>query len=360
MTAGLHARLDVRHPGFNLDVEFELPGNGVSALFGPSGSGKTTCLRALAGLERARTGHVRVNGETWQDEARGVFLPTHRRGVAYVFQEASLLPHLSVRGNLEYGRARSADRTDRGAFDKIAALFGIEPLFDRRPAGLSGGERQRVAMARALLMSPRLLLLDEPLAAVDQARKGEVLPYLERMRDELQVPAIYVSHSADEVARLADHIVLLDHGRVVASGPLRATLSRLDLPLEFLRDASVVVDATVVGDDAADRLTRLEFAGGSLHVPSRGHPIGQRVRCRIDARDVSLTLERQADTSILNLLPATVVEAADAGHPATLLVRLDASGSPLLASITRRSWRALALEPGKSVWAQVKAVALIE
>jgi molybdate transport system ATP-binding protein len=360
MTAGLHARLDVRHPGFNLEVEFELPGNGVSALFGPSGSGKTTCLRALAGLERSRTGRVSVNGETWQDEDRGVFLPTHRRGVAYVFQEASLLPHLSVRGNLEYGQRRSAERSDRAGFDKIAALFGIEPLLDRQPAKLSGGERQRVAMARALLMRPRLLLLDEPLAAVDQARKGEVLPYLERMRDELQVPAIYVSHNADEVARLADYIVLLDHGRVVASGPLLATLSRLDLPLAFLRDASVVLDATVVADDAGDHLARLEFAGGALYVPSREHPIGQRVRCRIDARDVSLTLERQEDTSILNLLPATVVEVADAGHPATLLVRLDARGSPLLANITQRSWRALALEPGKSVWAQIKAVALIE
>lgn len=358
MTDGLHARLHVVYPDFHLDVDLQLPGDGVSALFGPSGSGKTTCLRAIAGLQRARHAQVWFNGEVWQDEA-GVFVPTHRRALAYVFQEASLFAHLSVRGNLEYGLKRSGGTADPATFGSTTALLGIEGLLGRMPDRLSGGERQRVAIARALLSRPKLLLMDEPLAAIDVARREEILPYLERLREELRIPIVYVSHSLDEVCRLADQLVMLDRGSVVASGPLVDTLARIDLPGAALDRASVVIEATVAATEQADHLTRLDFPGGTLWVPARGHTVGSGVRCRIDARDVSLTLDRQTGTSILNLVPATVVAVAQAQHPAQLLVRLDAGGSPLLAQLTRRSWDALVLEPGRSVWAQIKAVALI-
>ncbi len=358
MSTGLHARLEVEHPGFRLDVDLQLPGHGVSALFGASGCGKTTCLRAIAGLEPQARGRVSLNGEHWQESARGLFLPPHRRALGYVFQEASLFTHLSVRGNLEYGLRRSGARSAE-ALMRIAALLGIEALLDRRPATLSGGERQRVAIARALLARPRLLLFDEPLAALDLARKSEILPYLERLHDELKIPSLYVSHSPDEIARLADHLVLLDRGRVVASGPLQQTLARLDLPAHLLGDAGVVIDATVSAHDARDHLVCLEFAGGTLCAPERAASVGHSLRCRIDARDVSLTLERQRGTSILNLVAAVIVDATETTHPAQLLVRLDANGTPLLARITRRSWQALALAPGKAVWAQIKAVALV-
>lgn len=361
MTAapGVQARLAIAYPGFALDVALDLPGLGISALFGPSGSGKTTCLRAIAGLERAPSGYVAVNGEVWQDDARDIFVPTHRRALGYVFQEASLFPHLSVRRNLEYGLKRSGGISTEAGFRRTADLLGITPLLERMPARLSGGERQRVAIARALLSQPRLLLFDEPLASLDQGRKAEILGYLERLHEELKIPSIYVSHSADEVARLADHLVLLDRGRVAASGPLQDTLARLDLPAAFNAEAGVVIQATVVGHDEADHLTRLDFSGGSLLVPHRAEPQGRSLRCRIDARDVSLTLERQVGTSILNVVPVTVGDVADTDHPAQVLVRLDASGTPLLARITRRSWHTLALKPGQSVWAQVKAIALI-
>ncbi|MBW8900864.1 MAG: molybdenum ABC transporter ATP-binding protein, partial [Massilia sp.] len=273
MTAGLRARLRLDRGAFRLDVDLDLPQRGISALFGHSGSGKTTILRAIAGLERAPGGHVALGGEVWQDDARGLFVPVHRRALGYVFQEASLFPHLSVRANLEFGRKRVPAHERRFTLEPVTELLGIERLLERRPDGLSGGERQRVAIARALLASPRLLLMDEPLAALDLRRKLEILPYLERMHAELAIPIVYVSHAPDEVARLADHLVLLDDGKAVASGPLTETLARVDLPPSFADDAGVVLDTRLAGHEE-DALSRLEFDGGALFVGRRREAIG--------------------------------------------------------------------------------------
>ena len=321
----IEARFQVAYPGFALDVDLRLPGRGVTALFGPSGCGKTTLLRCLAGLTRAAGGRLAVAGESWQDD--GIFLPTHRRPLGVVFQEASLFPHLSVRRNLDYGRRRVPAAERRVDFDHAVDLLGIGHLLDRLPDRLSGGERQRVAIARALLTSPRLLLMDEPLAALDLARKNEILPYLERLHDELEVPLIYVSHAPDEVSRLADHIVVMEAGRAVAAGPLAETLARLDLPVHLGEDAGVVLDAVVIARDEAWHLAQVEFPGGTLWVRDGGHDIGRRLRVRILARDVSVATEKAAASSILNSLAATVVEVAEEKHPAIALVALQCGPS---------------------------------
>lgn len=353
----IKARFRVPYPGFTLDTDIELPGRGVTALFGPSGSGKTTLLRCIAGLEQAADGRLEVAGDVWQDGDR--CLPTHRRPLGYVFQEASLFPHLSVQRNLEYGQKRIPAAERRVAWDRAIELLGIGHLLARLPERLSGGERQRVAIARALLTSPRLLLMDEPLAALDLTRKNEILPYLEHLHDELDIPVLYVSHAPDEVARLADHLVVMDQGRVVAAGPLTAILSRLDLPIRLGEDTGVVLDAVVVEHDETWHLARVEFAGGSLWVRDDGHACGQHLRIRILARDVSIAHEKVAGTSILNCLPAIVAELADDTHPALALARLEVGTSSLVARLTRRSAASLALVPGLPVWVQIKAVALI-
>lgn len=358
MTASLLARFRIDRGDFSVDVDLELPGRGISALFGRSGSGKTTCLRAIAGLERAPGGYVALGDEVWQDDARSLFVPVHQRALGYVFQEASLFPHLSVRGNLEFGLQRVPQKERRFELGPVTQLLGIGALLDRRPDRLSGGERQRVAIARALLASPRLLLMDEPLAALDVRLKQEILPYLERMHDELSIPIVYVSHAPDEVARLADHLVLLDAGRVVASGPLTDTLARADLPPAFADDAGVVWDTVLAGQEP-DALSRLAFAGGELYVGQRDAPIGTRLRCRIHARDVSLALARPPATSIVNLLPAVVTAAVDMETPGHVLVQLRVGPSALLARITARSRRELGIAPGRQVWVQIKGVALL-
>jgi molybdate transport system ATP-binding protein len=362
MSGSLRARLRIdRGDGenkFAVDVDLDLPGRGITALFGHSGSGKTTCLRAIAGLERAPGGYVALGDDVWQDDAHGVFVPTHRRSLGVVFQEASLFPHLSVRANLEFGYKRVLAAQRRFHIDEVARMLGIDALMARRPDRLSGGERQRVAIARALLASPRLLLLDEPLAALDHKRKQEILPYLERLHDALSMPIVYVSHSPDEVARLADHLVLLDGGRVVASGPLGETLARADLPPVFADDAGVVLD-TVLDGHEPDALSRLAFMGGVLYVGQRKEAIGTRLRCRIHARDVSLALEKPPSSSIVNLLPATVSATADTDTPGHVLVQLRMGPSPLLARITARSRRELNIVPGRQVWVQIKGVALL-
>jgi molybdate transport system ATP-binding protein len=354
---GIRARFKLDYPGFALDVDLDLPGRGVTALFGHSGSGKTTLLRLIAGLARAPDGYLAMQGETWQDGA--IFLPTHKRPLGYVFQEASLFPHLSARDNLEYGRKRAAECLDRAALDHVIDLLGIGGLLERRPHQLSGGERQRVAIARALAVKPRLLLMDEPLAALDLARKQEILPYLEKLHDELDIPVLYVSHAPDEVARLADHIVVMEGGRAVASGPLTETLARVDLPIKLGEDAGVVLEGHVAESDAEWHLVRIDFAGGSVWTREGGHGLDERVRVRILARDVSLARAPVTGTSILNTLPAVVVESVEDAHPALALVKLRVGESPLLARLTRRSAHALELAPGQRVYAQIKAVALI-
>lgn len=357
--SGIYARFNLNYPGFNLEVDLKLPGQGVTALFGHSGSGKTTCLRCIAGLERADQGYLQVNGELWQDSAADIFIPPHKRTLGYVFQEASLFPHLSVRRNLEYGLRRIAKDAHKVSWEHIIDLLGIGHLLERMPGHLSGGERQRVGIARALLTSPRLLLMDEPLAALDLKRKSEILPYLERLNDELDIPVLYISHSPDEVARLADYVVLLDQGRVVAQGGLKETMARLDLPTAFAEDAGVVIEAKVAEHDDKYHLTRLNFSGGHVLVARRAEAIGHPLRFRVYARDVSLATVKAEGSSIINAVAATVQEVVAADTPAHVLVRLDASGTALLARITRRSCDQLAIAPGKRLWAQIKTVALL-
>ena len=353
--SGIEACFRIDWPGFTLDVDLVLPKRGVTALFGHSGSGKTTLLRCIAGLERAPQGRLAVDGEIWQDDAR--WLPTHRRPLGYVFQEASLFPHLSVLDNLRYGMKRTA--AQHVSLDQAIELLGIAALLDRKPDLLSGGEKSRVGIARALAVSPRILLMDEPLAALDLKRKQEILPYLEKLHDELDIPVLYVSHSPDEVARLADHLVALDNGRCVANGPLVDTLARIDLPIRLGEDAGVVIDAVVSERDPQWHLACVSFPGGRLWFRAGGHPIGHRARVRILARDVSIARERNEGTSIQNTLPASVVAIADDTHPALALVHLDVGGATVIARVTHRSAAALELRPGLAVWAQIKAVALI-
>ena len=355
----IRARIELHKADFTLQAELALPARGVTAIYGPSGSGKTLLLRTLAGLERPASGHIAFGGELWQDDAQGLFVPTHRRGVGYVFQEPSLLTQHSVRRNLEFGLLRTPAPERTVGWDQAVELLRLGPLLERAPAALSGGERQRVAIARALLASPRLLLLDEPLAALDLARREEILPYLARLQRELALPLLYVSHQIEEVAALAQHLVLLERGRVLAAGALVPTLARLDLPTAQEDHAGVVIEARGGGYDPQFQLARLSFAGGSFELARAPIADGAAVRIRVQARDVSLALSAHTDSSILNRLEATVVQLQPAANPANVLVRLDVGGTALLARITRRSQQQLGIAVGSRVWAQVKSVALI-
>lgn len=355
----IRARFLLQHPGFRLDVDLDLPSRGVSALFGHSGSGKTSCLRCFAGLDRPHEGYLQVAGERWQDSASGDFLPAHRRAIGYVFQDANLFPHLSVRGNLEFGQRRIAARERKVALDQALELLGIGHLLERLPSALSGGERQRVGIARALVTSPRLLLMDEPLASLDLKRKQEVLPYLERLHEELDIPVIYVSHAPDEVARLADHLVLLEDGQVRASGPLKELLLRTDLPFASDDDAEAVIDGQASAYDARYGLVELCLPGSEarLRLPHAALQAQQRVRVKIKARDVSLSLQRAEGSSLLNLLPVTV----DSWQvlDAQVLLTLRLGEQRLLARITRYSFDQLGIHAGQAIWAQIKSVSLL-
>lgn len=342
---------------FSLDVDITVPSRGVTALFGHSGSGKTTLLRCIAGLQKAE-GELHVQGEIWQS-ARS-FLPVHKRPLAYVFQEASLFAHLTVRRNLEYGYKRVAEAERRVKFDEAVEWLGIGHLLERRPDKLSGGERQRVAIARALLTSPRLLLMDEPLSALDHKSRHEIMPYLEQLHDTLSIPVLYVTHSPDEVARLADHLVVMEGGRALANGPLTETLARLDLPIRQDEDAGVVVETIVEEVDQDWHLVKAQFPGGSLWARDPGSKVGDKLRIRVLARDVSLALEHYEESSILNSLPGVVTELAVGDHPAVRLVRVLVGDTPLLVRLSARSVDGLGLEPGKEVWVQVKSVAVID
>ena len=361
MSALIQARLQVAFDDFRLDVDLQLPGRGVSALFGHSGSGKTTCLRCLAGLERADQAYIEVNGEVWQDSARQYFMPPHQRPIGYVFQEASLFPHLSVKNNLIFGWRRIAQHQRQVGLEHACELLGISHLLARKPDTLSGGERQRVGIARALLTSPKVLLMDEPLAALDGPRKREILPYLERLHDQLQIPLIYVSHAQDEVARLADHLVLLEQGKVQASGPISQTLARLDLPLALQEDAGVVIEGEVDAHDAAYQLLDLKLPGSDLRLRLTHEALAQgaRLRVKVQARDVSLSLADDSRSSILNRLPVRVCALRAGDNPAQMLVSLDADGTALLARVTRYSSDQLGLHEGQQLWAQIKSVALL-
>ena len=347
---------------FTLDLDLTLPARGVSAIVGPSGSGKTTLLRCVAGLEKADQALIEINGNCWQDSQHGLWLPPHKRALGYVFQEASLFDHLSVQGNLDYGRRRSAEPASDKQAAQIIKLLGIGHLLQRSTTGLSGGERQRVGIARALLTNPRLLLLDEPLTALDPQRKADILPYLERLHAELDIPLLYVSHSPDEVARLADHLVLLENGALRASGPLQTMLPRLDLPMAPSDDARSVLHGQVSACDDHYQLLELTLAGSvlKLRVPHAALPLGQQVRVAVQARDVSLALEKPQHSSVLNQLPARIEAIEPGNHPAQTLVRLALGDNALLARVTRYSADQLQLQPGLEVWVQIKAVALFD
>ena len=357
---GIQAHLQLQRPGFALDVQLDLPGQGVTALFGPSGCGKTTILRSIAGLEPGARGSVIVNGAIWQQEQDARSVPPHQRELGYVFQESSLFPHLSVRGNLDYGSKRVRQRQAAGQadLDHLIDLLGIAALLDRKPHSLSGGERQRVGIARALAVNPRLLLMDEPLAALDLRRKQEILPYLERLQRELKIPVLYVTHSPDEVTRLASHLVVLEAGRVVASGSLVETLSRIDLPLRLGEDLGAVIEASVAEIDQRWSLARLAFAGGSLWTRDQGFALGAAVRVRVLARDVSIALERPAPSTIQNVLPARIMALANDDADGQTLVRLQLGETAIIARVTQRSAAELGLSAGQDVWVQVKSVAL--
>ena len=359
----IEVRLQLQRCGFALDIDMQLPGRGITALFGPSGCGKTTCLRAMAGLEHAPLGWVRVHGEVWQNDGvqntPRVWRPAHQRALGYVFQDSQLFEHLNVRNNIGYGLQRTPAAQRRVAVEQLVELLGIGALMERRPATLSGGERQRVAIARALATSPRLLLMDEPLAALDAQRKAEVLPYLERLHSALDIPVIYVSHAQDEVARLAEHMVLMEAGRVRASGPTAEIMARLDLPLAQGDAAATVVTGTVAHHAPQDHITSVAFAGGELLLVSpQARTPGQTVKLRVQARDVSLALTPPQGSSILNIVPATVAEMRE-DSPGQWMVALLAGDTRLLARVTQRSAHALQLRPGLPVFAQIKGIAIV-
>ncbi len=356
-------KLQVLRQGFELNIDLALPADGITVLFGASGSGKTTLLRCVAGLERAQQGLVQIGSDVWQDHTTGRFLPTWQRPLGYVFQEASLFEHLTVTANLHFGLKRAAAPGAAQALNAAIDLLGITPLLQRMPAQLSGGERQRVAMARALATQPRLLLLDEPLASLDQARKQEILPWLERLRDELRTPMLYVTHSAEELSRLANHLVVLDQGRVKAAGAAVDLLSSIDKPVLAGDEVGSLLTGKVGARDTHWHLCRVDFDGGSLWLRDSGLPLGQAVRLRVLARDVSVATAEPQHTSIQNHLRCTIESSAPDVHPSQVLVRarvgVDLGAPTLLARITGRAFDALALAPGMHAWLQIKSVALL-
>jgi molybdate transport system ATP-binding protein len=355
----LSANITFRRPGFGLETAFELGDRGVTTLSGKSGSGKTTVLRCIAGLERPQQGRIAWGGEVWFDASRGIDVPTHRRAVGYVMQEAHLFQHRTVRENLEYGAKRSAGRAGAGDVGRLSADLGLAHLLERPVTNLSGGERQRVAIGRALLGRPRLLLLDEPVSALDVVGTAEVLDVLERLLASLTIPCLYVSHDLREAARLADRMLWLDGGRVAADGPVWQVLSDPKLPFAQEDDAESVVGGRVTSVDAGTGLARVTFDGGELWIAAGGAREGSRVRVQVRARDVSLALRRPEAISVLNILEATILDVTDARNsPSQALVRMEVGGCLLLSRVTRRSVGELGLAPGLRVWALVKSAAI--
>ena len=341
---------------FCLDVDLSIPSQGITGIFGPSGCGKTTLLRVLAGLEYSAKGFIKVADKLWQDDS--FRLATHKRAIAYVFQEPSLFAHINVQKNLEYGLKRVAADNSRVLLNQAIELLDIGSLLQRQPQQLSGGEQQRVSIARALATSPELLLMDEPLSALDIKRKQEIMPYLESLHDELKIPVIYVSHAPGEIARLADHLLIMEQGKVSAAGSVSEIFTRLDLAIAHSDKASAIIEARVAQHDMQFHLTYLDFPGGRFTVSHKALELNHSVRLRVIARDVSITLEHQTQTSILNIFPATIAEIT-AENDAQLMVRLSLNGTPLLCRLTKKSAALLNLSIGKQVYAQVKTVALL-
>jgi len=356
----LLARFDVRFPAFHLNVDVDVPMSGITAIFGPSGSGKTTLLRCLAGLEGAPNGFMQFGTDVWQDEKIGLCLPLHKRPVGYVFQEPRLFPHYNVLANLLYGYKRVPVEERRIAIEQVVEILGIGNLLERRIHKLSGGEQQRVAIGRALLTSPKLLLLDEPLASLDIQRKQELLPFIRRLHEELRIPVMYVSHAVAEILQLADRVVLLKEGTVIATGALNEMLTSLKFRGNFgAHRIGAILDARVAAHEEQYGLTQLEFNGQHLFVPLQPVAVGQIMRVHILSSDVSLVLGKPiAPTSVLNILEAAIVDIREMDQTSVDIL-LDI-GVPLVASITRKSLVTLGLKPGHRVFAHIKAVALNE
>lgn len=355
MSEVISIQIDLQRPRFRLNGALSLPSEGISVLFGPSGSGKTTLLRCVAGLENAFIGHIKIGDQTWFDSAHGIDLAVWRRSIGYVFQEASLFDHLSVKQNLHYGLKRI--KGSRQSADDLSAcieLLGIGDLLNRHPASLSGGEQQRVAIARALATRPQLLLLDEPLAALDEKRRQEIMPWLERLRDELKIPMLYVTHSSREAARLGNHMVLIDNGSVSQSGPLNRVMTHLQD-----QDISVLWTAQVTQIDAQWQLAHVSFEGTTMVIADSNLSIGQRVRMRITARDVSLSTVKPVNTSIQNALLTRIVDICDGHEPSQALVTLSIGQNTLYALVSHKAVHHLALAREQTLWAQFKSVALL-
>jgi len=355
-TGTIRLRYALRRGRFSLDVEAGFPSRGVTAVFGTSGAGKTSLLRCIAGLEAAEESYFELDGTRLDDSASGLCVPAHRRHVAFVFQEPRLFDHLNVEANIRYGQRRS-DRTPPADFEELVDILGIDALLARAPSGLSGGEAQRVAIARALMSAPRLVLMDEPLSALDAARRQEVLPFLERLHARLPVPLVYVSHQQEEVLRLADTLIALDAGRVVASGPLDVLLARADLPGLSGAAAAAVLQGIAGKTDAEFGMTPVESRAGRMWVAGR-HPDGAALRLLVAARDVSVSLAPLSASSIQNSLAAHVTELLPCGDGTTVLLKLDASGAVLFAHVTGKAVAQLDLRPGKPVFANVKSAAV--
>ena len=355
---GLRVRLLGERGRFRLDVDLSLPGQGVSVLFGPSGSGKTTLLRGIAGLEPRMQGEVRINGVSWLDDRRRQVVPTCRRALGFVFQDAALFPHLSVRENLCYGLIRSEAQGSLCSLDSVLARLELAPLLERYPGQLSGGEKQRVAIARALLAQPQLLLMDEPMASLDGERKQELLPFLERLHQDLAIPVVYVTHAPEEVLRLADFVALLDRGQILAAGPLEAMLPVLAGRPGFGEEAGPLIMGVIEAHAPLDGLTEVRFEGGRLWFPLLSGSIGQRVRCRIAPTDVSLSRVEPSPSSALNRLEVTVEDLTEGDLGSTVLVRLRVGESQLLSRVTRKSARELEITQGQRLYAQIKATTL--
>jgi len=361
----IHLQINIARSAFQLNLDIQLPGQGITAIFGPSGSGKTTLLRAVAGLEKNPQGLIQIGENIWQDTKQGIYLPTWQRPLGYVFQESSLLPHLSVTENLNFGLKRALKSASRAQIEANKALqasielLGIGGLLQRMPDELSGGERQRVAIARAIAMQPQLLLMDEPLASLDAARRQEIFPWLARLRDELKMPMLYVTHSAEEVTRLADHLVVLDQGHVKAQGSVSAVLSQVVNPVVVGEDAGALIAGCIGAVDAQWHLSRVDFDGGCIWMRDAGLPVGKAVRIRILARDVSLATAEPQNTSIQNQLRGSIQSITPDAHPSQVMVVLKCGTEEVLARITKRAVDELSLQVGQSVWAQVKSVALV-
>ncbi len=361
----IYLQINIARSAFELKLELQLPGQGITAIFGPSGSGKTTLLRAVAGLEKNPQGRIQIAANIWQDTKQGIHLPTWQRPLGYVFQESSLLPHLSVAENLNFGlkralkSANSAQTEANKALQASIELLGIGSLLKRMPDELSGGERQRVAIARAIAMQPQLLLMDEPLASLDAARRQEIFPWLARLRDELKMPMLYVTHSAEEVTRLADHLVVLDQGHVKAQGSVSAVLTQVVNPVVVGEDAGALIAGCIGAVDAQWHLSRVDFDGGCIWMRDAGLPVGKAVRIRILARDVSLATAEPQNTSIQNQLRGSIQSITPDAHPSQVMVVIKCGADEVLARVTKRAVDELCLQVGQSVWTQVKSVALV-